>query len=234
MIAVIDYDTGNLCSVANALRRLGVEYRITYSPNEIRNADRVLLPGVGEASSAMQKLRERNLVEVIRSLTQPILGICIGAQLLCLSSEEGDTECIGIFDNRVRKLDALCVETKSTSCSFDSTLIEPVPPIGNSSSSGGTDVIRGIPITERLKVPHMGWNSIEHLRSELFTGVEEGSYVYYVHSFAPEVNADTIATTTYGIPFSAAIHKDNFYGTQFHPEKSAAIGERILSNFLAL
>ena len=196
MIAVIDYDTGNLCSVANALGRLGAEYRITASPDEIRGADRVLLPGVGEASSAMQKLRERSLVEVIRSLTQPVLGICIGVQLLCQSSEEGDTACIGIFDNRVDK----------------------------------TSFLRAEP----LKIPHMGWNSVENLRSGLFTGIDQGAYVYYVHSFAPEVNADTIATTTYGVPFSAAIRKDNFYGTQFHPEKSASIGAQILQNFLTL
>lgn len=193
MIAVIDYDTGNLCSVANALGRLGAEYEITASPDKIRSADRVLLPGVGEASSAMQKLRERGLVEVIRSLTQPVLGICIGVQLLCKHSEENDTQCIGVFDNDVKRF-----------------------------------------AVEGLKVPHMGWNSIEGLNTPLFDRVEDGAYVYYVHSFAPTVNADTIATTVYGIPFSGAIHKGNFYGTQFHPEKSAAVGEKILENFLKL
>lgn len=193
MIAVIDYDTGNLCSVANALGRLGAEYEITASPDKIRSADRVLLPGVGEASSAMQKLRERGLVEVIRSLTQPVLGICIGVQLLCKHSEENDTQCIGVFDNDVKRF-----------------------------------------AVEGLKVPHMGWNSIEGLETPLFDCVEDGAYVYYVHSFAPTVNSDTIATTVYGAPFSGAIHKGNFYGTQFHPEKSAAVGEKILENFLKL
>ncbi len=193
MIAVIDYDTGNLRSVANALGRLGAEYTITSSPAEIRSADRVLLPGVGEASSAMAKLRERGLIEVIRSLTQPVLGICIGVQLLCRHSEENDTECLGIFDNEVRKFDL-----------------------------------------PGLKVPHMGWNSLTHLRTPLFDGIEEGAYVYYVHSFAPTLNDDTIAITEYGYPFSAAIAKDNFFGTQFHPEKSASVGERLLQNFLKL
>lgn len=193
MIAVIDYDTGNLRSVANALGRLGAEYTITSSPAEIRSADRVLLPGVGEASSAMAKLRERGLIEVIRSLTQPVLGICIGVQLLCRHSEENDTECLGIFDNEVRKFDL-----------------------------------------PDLKVPHMGWNSITDLRTPLFDGIEEGAYVYYVHSFAPTLNDDTIATTEYGYPFSAAIAKNNFFGTQFHPEKSASVGERLLQNFLKL
>ena len=193
MIAIIDYDTGNLRSVANALGRLGAEYRITSCPEEIRSADRVLLPGVGEASRAMDKLRERGLVETIRSLTRPVLGICIGVQLLCRSSEEGDTQCLGIFDNEVKRLDA-----------------------------------------PGLKVPHMGWDSIERLKSGLFEGMAEGEYVYYVHSYAPTINADTIATTTYGETFSAAIRRDNFYGTQFHPEKSASAGERILKNFLAL
>lgn len=193
MVAVIDYDTGNLCSVANALGRLGAEYEITASPNKILSADKVLLPGVGEASSAMQKLKERGLIEVIRSLTQPVLGICIGVQLLCKHSEENDTECIGIFDNYVKRF-----------------------------------------AVEGLKVPHMGWNSIEGLKTSLFNGVAEGAYVYYVHSFAPTINQDTIATTVYGVPFSGAIHKDNFYGTQFHPEKSASVGEKILENFLKL
>lgn len=193
MIAVIDYDTGNLCSVANALGRLGAEYRITSSPEEIRQAERVLLPGVGEASRAMAKLEERGLVETIRSLTQPVLGICIGMQLLCRRSEENDTPCLGIFDNEVQRLSS-----------------------------------------PELKVPHMGWNTINNLVSPLFEGIEEGAWVYYVHSFAPTVNADTIAVTGYGGAFSAAIRKNNFYGTQFHPEKSAGTGERILQHFIKL
>lgn len=193
MIAVIDYDTGNLCSVANALERLGAEYKITSSRSEICSADRVLLPGVGEASGAMQKLRERDLVEVIRSLRQPVLGICVGLQLLCASSEENDADCIGIFDNVVKR--------------FDSSVV---------------------------KVPHMGWNSIENLRSPLFEGVDQGAFVYYVHSFAPTIGETTIASTGYGVTFSGALSRNNFYGTQFHPEKSAAVGERILKNFIGL
>lgn len=193
MIAIIDYDTGNLYSVTNALGRLGAEYVVTSNPETIRSAGRVLLPGVGEASSAMNALRERDLVEVIRSLTQPVLGICIGVQLLCRYSEENNTPGIGIFDNEVRKFD--------------------VP---------------------GLKVPHIGWNSVENLRTPLFDGIDEGNYVYYVHSFAPTVNGDTIATTTYGTEFSGAISKSNFFGTQFHPEKSASVGEKLLENFLKL
>lgn len=249
MIAVIDYDTGNLCSVANALKRLGVEYRITADPSEIRAADRVLLPGVGEASSAMQKLRERGLVEVIRSLTQPVLGICIGVQLLCKSSEEGNAECLGIFDNRVRKFDTFFAEagipwhtdpnSKTSTCCATSAM-EPTakssisPAVTAEPTSLDPTSTNTEAHASRLKIPHMGWNSIENLRSGLFDGIDEGSYVYYVHSYAPEINADTIATTTYGVPFSAAIHKDNFYGTQFHPEKSAGIGAQILQNFLKL
>lgn len=207
MIAIIDYDTGNLRSVANSLARLGAEYRITASPAEIRAADHVLLPGVGEASNAMGRLRERGLAEVVRSLTQPVLGICIGVQLLCKSSEEGNTECLGIFDNRVRRFDTLFAQA-------------------------GPEIFTGP--AQGLKIPHMGWNSIGDLRSGLFSGIDPGAYVYYVHSYAPEVNADTIATTTYGVPFSGAIRKGNFYGTQFHPEKSAGIGAQILQNFLNL
>ena len=250
MIAVIDYDTGNLRSVANALKRLGVEYRITADPSEIRSADRVLLPGVGEASSAMQKLRERGLVEVIRSLTQPVLGICIGVQLLCNSSEEGNAECLGIFDNRVRKFDTFFAEagipwhTDPNSapsvggCASTTPKATPESSITSTATTESASLDLTSHNTEtaasRLKIPHMGWNSIENLRSGLFDGVDEGSYVYYVHSYAPEINADTIATTNYGVPFSAAIHKDNFYGTQFHPEKSAGIGAQILQNFLKL
>ena len=193
MIAVVDYDTGNLRSVAEALRRAGAEFRLTADQRLLREAERVILPGVGEASSAMQRLRERGLDRVIPSLVQPVLGICIGVQLLCRRSEEGDTECLGIFDNEVRRLR-----------------------------------------TEGLKVPHMGWDSIEDLRGPLFDGLDEGAYVYYVHSYAPQTNADTIARTTYGETFSAAIRRDNFFGTQFHPEKSASVGERILQNFLRL
>ena len=193
MIAVVDYDTGNLRSVADALHRAGAEFTLTADPSLLRRADRVILPGVGEASSAMTKLRERGLDAVIPTLTQPVLGICIGVQLLCRRSEEGDTECLGIFDNEVRRLR-----------------------------------------TEGLKVPHMGWDSIEDLRGPLFDGLDEGAYVYYVHSYAPQTNADTIARTTYGETFSAAIRRDNFFGTQFHPEKSASVGERILQNFLRL
>ncbi len=194
MIAVIDYDTGNLRSVANALGRLGAEFCVTDDHATILAADRVLLPGVGEAQSAMTKLHERGLVEVVKSLTQPVLGICIGVQLMCQYSEEGDTQCMGIFDSSVRKF---------------------------SSDSG-------------LKVPHMGWNSIENLRSPLFEGIDEGSYIYYVHSFAPTLSEQAIATTTYGLQYSAALNRDNFYGTQFHPEKSGEVGEKILSNFLRL
>ncbi len=194
MIAVIDYDTGNLRSVANALERLGAEFCVTDDHQIIRSADRVLLPGVGEAQSAMAKLSERGLVEVIRSLEQPVLGICIGVQLLCQYSEEGDTECMGIFDSRVKHF----------------------------------------PSIEGHKVPHMGWNSIENLRSPLFEGVDEASFIYYVHSYAPTLSPHTIATTTYGVEFSAALRRDNFYGTQFHPEKSGDVGSQILSNFLKI
>lgn len=194
MIAVVDYDTGNLCSVENALRRIGCSYAVTADAGTIRGADRVLLPGVGEASSAMRKLRERGLDRVIPTLRQPVLGICIGAQLMCRSSEEGDTECLGIFDCRVKRLAA----------------------------------------AEGVKVPHMGWNTIESLRTSLFEGIEEGTYVYYVHSFAGEVCDETIARTSHGVPFSGALGRGNFYGVQFHPEKSGRAGERILENFCAL
>lgn len=201
MIAVVDYDTGNLRSVADALRRAGAEFTLTAAPAVLRAADRVILPGVGEASSAMAKLRERGLDSVIPTLTCPVLGICIGMQLMCLSSEEGDAECLGIFPTRVRRFDA---------------------------------APEGTPAASRLKVPHVGWNTVTALRTPLFSGLPEASYVYYVHSYAADLCTATAATTEYGRPFSAALVHDNFYGTQFHPEKSGAAGAAIIRNFLTL
>ena len=196
MIAIIDYDTGNLRSVCNALDRIGAEYVLTDDPAVIAQADRVLLPGVGEASSAMRKLQERGLCEVIKGLKVPVLGICIGMQLMCRHSEEGNVDCLGIFDAQVKKFEA--------------------------------DPSAGV------KVPHMGWNSISDLSTDLFEGLSDGEFVYFVHSFAADVCDDTIAVSENGRRFSAALHKDNFYGAQFHPEKSGDVGERILKNFMKL
>lgn len=196
MIAIVDYDTGNLKSVCNALDRIGAQYCLTDDPGLIASADRVLLPGVGEASSAMEKLRQRGLCDVIRNLKVPVLGICIGMQLMCRHSEEGDAECLGIFDSDVRKFDA--------------------------------DPHAGI------KVPHMGWNSLTDMGSGLFEGLSEGDFVYFVHSFAADVCDDTVAVSENGRRFSAALNKGNFYGVQFHPEKSGDVGERILRNFMNL
>ncbi len=198
MIAVTDYDTGNLRSVMNALQRTGAEFIVTSDEATLRAADKVIMPGVGEASSAMDKLRERGLDKIIPSLTQPVLGICIGMQLMCESSEEGDAQCLGIFPTKVVKLP-------------------------NTLSNG-----------EILKVPHVGWDTIENLKTPLFEGIKPSSHLYYVHSFAAQLCDATIASTTYGVEFSAALHRDNFYGTQFHPEKSGSVGEAILNNFLKL
>ena len=195
MIAITDYDTGNLRSVANALRRIGAEFTVTSDAAVLRQADRVLLPGVGEASSAMDKLRERGMDALIPTLTQPVLGICIGMQLMCLDSEEGDTRCLGIFPAHVVRL------------------------------RGGENP---------LKIPHVGWDTVGRLRSPLFDGLGEDTYLYYVHSFAAQACDATIAQTDYGGIFSAALGRGNFFGTQFHPEKSGRAGERILRNFLKL
>ena len=244
MIAVIDYDTGNLCSVANALGRLGAEYRITASPDEIRGADRVLLPGVGEASSAMQKLRERSLVEVIRSLTQPVLGICIGVQLLCQSSEEGDTACIGIFDNRVRKFDTLFAEAGILLPDATGTAA-PLSDAG-SWSARQADVPADAAILRpagRLKIPHMGWNSLSctlephgNPNGRLFRDIPEDSYVYFVHSYYLKAARPSIVTasTDYCTRIHASIEQDNVFACQFHPEKSGSTGLSILKNFLSI
>ena len=194
MIAIIDYKMGNLRSVENALKRLGAEFCVTADPVVIRSADRVLLPGVGNAAEAMENLRKAGLVEVIRSLRRPVLGICVGMQVMCRHSEEGDVKCLNIFDARVKRF-------------------VPAPDV---------------------KVPHMGWNRIGNLESKLFKGLDGGSYVYFVHSYYPELCPDTIATSHHGVMFSAALKYENFYGTQFHPEKSGDVGERIIENFLKL
>lgn len=192
-IAVVKYNAGNVESVLHALSRLGVEPILTDDAETLQTADRVLFPGVGEARTCMQYLRERGLDKIILSLTQPVLGICLGLQLLSTNSEENDTACLGVFENRVKKF------------------------------TGGS-----------VKVPHMGWNQISNLKGPLFQGVKEQSYVYFVHSYYLEVFDDTLATANHGETFSASARKRNFYGVQFHPEKSAEVGEVILRNFLSL
>ena len=194
MIAIIDYKMGNLRSVENALHRLGAEFEVTADADKIVRADRVLLPGVGNAAEAMHNLRQAGLPEVIKSLRRPVLGICVGMQVMCRHSDEGDAECMGIFDARVKRL-------------------TPTP-------------------TE--KVPHVCWNQIGNLEKKLFTDIKSGSFVYFVHSYCAELCPDTIATTRHGLLFSSALKYENFYGTQFHPEKSGDTGEQIIKNFLQL
>ena len=210
MIAIVNYDTGNIRSVINALGRVGcADWVYTADKSILAKADKVLLPGVGEASSAMAKLTERGLDTFIPTLTQPVLGICVGTQLMCQSSEEGDVQCMGIFRTKVRKFGSQQPTQDSQPSTFN---------VQHST----------------FKVPHMGWNQITDLRTPLFKDIDEGAYIYYVHSFYPELCEDTIATTHYINPFSGALGRDNFFGTQFHPEKSGAIGAQILKNFLEL
>jgi len=194
-IAIIKYNAGNIRSVLYALERIGHTAVVTDNADEIKNADKVIFPGVGEASTAMNYLKDRNLDKLICSLTQQVLGICLGMQLMCKYSEENDTECLGIFDETVRKFK---VESL------------------------------------KLKVPQIGWNSIYDLKTDLFKNVPENSYCYFVHGYYASSGEHTIATTDYVQPYSSALCKNNFYGVQFHPEKSATAGERILSNFLKL
>lgn len=192
MIAIIKYNAGNTCSVQNALNRLGYENQITDVEEELQRADKVIFPGVGEASTAMSYLEERGLDRVILGLKQPVLGICLGLQLMCEKTDEGNTSCLGIFKNKVRK--------------FPNTEI----------------------------VPHMGWNNFTEVRGTLFNGISTNKDVYFVHNYYANISEHTIAVCDYIRPFSAALEKDNFYATQFHPEKSAGIGELILKNFLEL
>lgn len=194
---IIKYNAGNIQSVLYALERIGATATVTDNHEEIRAADRVIFPGVGEASTAMQYLRERNLDKLISGLQQPVLGICLGMQLMCSHSAENDTDCLGIFSENVLRF---------------------------SSHAGNT----------MIKVPQIGWNTIAGLRTGLFANVPENSYCYFVHSYYASQGIYTIASTAYGGVYSSALHRDNFYGVQFHPEKSGAVGEQILRNFVQL
>ncbi|MBR0045571.1 MAG: imidazole glycerol phosphate synthase subunit HisH [Bacteroidaceae bacterium] len=194
-VVIVKYNAGNIGSVENAVKRLGLEPMVTDNPELIQSADRVIFPGQGEAHSTMAYLKAHRLDEVIVNLKQPVLGICIGMQLLCRHSEEQDTDCLGVFD---------------------------------------VDVKRFIPQVHEDKVPQMGWNTVEDTKTELFAGFERSEFVYFIHSFYVPTCDWTIATTNYIQPYSSALHKDNFYATQFHPEKSGKVGERILKNFIEL
>lgn len=191
-IVIINYGAGNIQSIMFAIERLGYKAVLSNNPEEIKAADKVIFPGVGEASYAMKMLRESGLDTLIPKLKQPVLGICLGMQLMCNHSEEGDTKGLCIFD---------------------------------------VDVVK---FTSKVKVPQMGWNSIYNLKSDLFSGIAENEYMYLVHSFYAPLCAETIATTNYELEYSSALENDNFFGTQFHPEKSGDVGEKILANFLEL
>ena len=192
MIAIIQYNAGNITSVENAVKRLGYPCKVTGDIDEIRQAEKVIFPGVGEAASAISYLRERGLDKIIQSLVQPVLGICLGLQLMCEHSEEGNTQCLGIFHTTVKRFPA-----------------------------------NGI-------IPHMGWNNLSTKNSLLFEGVNREDDFYFVHSYYAGLCEETIATCDYLLPFSAAMQKDNFYATQFHPEKSGSVGEQLLYNFLKM
>lgn len=195
MIAIVDYDAGNIRSVAGALERLGQQYELMADPERLLAADRVILPGVGNAAHALESLRQKGLCEVIRSLRRPVLGICVGLQILCRDSEEGPVEGLGVFDAHVRRF----------------------------------------PDEPQIKVPHMGWNALGNLDGKLMKGLQSGTFVYFVHSYYPSLCQDTVATCRHGSTlFSAALRYENFYGTQFHPEKSGDAGSRILQNFIDL
>ena len=191
-IVIINYGAGNIQSIMFAIERLGYTAVLSSNPDEIKVADKIIFPGVGEASSAMKKLKESGLDTLVPTLKQPVLGICLGMQLMCNSSEEGNTKGLGIFD---------------------------------------VDVVK---FSSKVKVPQMGWNTIYKLKSDLFSGIAENEYMYLVHSFYAPLCAETIATTHYELEYSSALENENFYGTQFHPEKSGDIGEHILNNFLKL
>ncbi|WP_452596647.1 imidazole glycerol phosphate synthase subunit HisH [Pontimicrobium sp. MEBiC01747] len=191
-LVIIDYGAGNIKSIQFAFKRLGVDAKLTNNPEEIKKADKVIFPGVGEASSAMQKLKESGLHQLIPQLKQPVLGICLGMQLLCNSTEEGNTKGLGVFNVTIKRF------------------------------------------TNQVKVPQMGWNTITALKTKLFKNIKENEFMYLVHSYYAENCSEAIAITNYGLNYASALQKDNFYGVQFHPEKSSLAGEQLLKNFLEL
>lgn len=191
-VVIVNYGAGNIKSIQFAFKRLGVEAQLSNSPEIIKAADKVIFPGVGEASSAMAMLKQSKLDQIIPSLKQPVLGICLGMQLMCNHSEEGNTSGLGIFNVNVKRF------------------------------------------KNDLKVPQMGWNTVNNLKSDLFKGITEGDYMYLVHSYYAECCSEAIATTNYGLEYASALENDNFYGVQFHPEKSSEAGEQLLKNFLEL
>jgi glutamine amidotransferase len=197
-VAIIKYNAGNIQSLTFALERIGIHPIVTDNPDEILSADKIIFPGVGEASSAMSYLRNNNLDKLIVSLKQPTLGICLGMQLMCNHSEEGNTNCLGIFDSSVKKFD---FERQQK---------------------------------DMLKIPQIGWNTIYNLNSKIFSTIKENEYMYFVHSYYVEKSNDMIATTNYGIEYSSALQKNNFYAVQFHPEKSSDAGQQLLKNFIEL
>ena len=194
-VVIVKYNAGNIYSVVNAVRRLGIEPLVTDNVVDIQSADCVLFPGQGEAAFTMKYLRDKGLDKVICDLKQPVLGICIGMQLMCSHSEEGNTDCLGIFDAKVQRF---------------------------------------IAQNHYDKIPHMGWNSLCNLKTPLYDGINEGDFVYFIHSFYVPQNKFSIADCNYIQPFCASMHRDNFYATQFHPEKSGRVGERIIRNFIEL
>jgi imidazole glycerol-phosphate synthase subunit HisH len=200
-LVIIKYNAGNIQSVLYALERIGVNAIVTDDKEQIQKADKVIFPGVGEASTAMNYLKERKLDILIKNLTQPVLGVCLGMQLMCKYSEENDTDCLRIFDEQVKKF--------------------------NIQQSAITN-------QQSFKIPQIGWNNIYDLKTKLFSSIDEESYCYFVHGYYAALGEHTIATTNYIQPYSSALHKNNFYGVQFHPEKSAAVGETILKNFIEL
>ena len=203
-VVMIKYNAGNIRSVSFSLERIGITPILSDDPEVIRSADKIIFPGVGEASSDMKFLKERQLDEVIKALKQPVLGICLGMQLLCKYSEEGNTDCLGIFDTTIKHF---------------------ISPAGGGGRQGQTG---------EDKVPQIGWNNIYDLKSPLFTDIKENEYMYFVHGYYAEKNENSIATTNYITEYSSALQKNNFYAVQFHPEKSAAAGQRILKNFIEL
>ena len=207
-LVIVKYNAGNIQSVLYALERIGMEAVVTDDHQQIIQADKVIFPGVGEASSAMNYIQERGLDQVIKNLQQPVLGICLGMQLMCAFSEENNTNCLGIFDEPVKWFKNLSPEKIS----------------GTSTPS----------VLSQFKIPQIGWNNIYNLQTPLFKGIPENSYCYFVHGYYAALGEHTIASTDYIQPYSSALHKNNFYGVQFHPEKSAGIGEQILQNFINL
>lgn len=242
MLAILQYGVGNIFSLCKAIERIGAPYIVTSNIAELEAATHIILPGVGEASSVMKEMEGSGLIAFLRGTKKPVLGICIGMQVMCSYSQEGDTECMGLFSNEVEKFKVgKLIDNKLVLGNRDNLKVgkQDNLKVGNLDNlkvgKQDQDKLIACKLVERsIKIPHMGWNRVTNTQGALFNGIKDGEWFYFVHSYAPTLGSSTIATTEHGVIFSGALNYKNYYGTQFHPEKSGEAGQQLLHNFISL